>query len=112
MSYKVEGTNITLTRGDTLRVKIVPLMPGKKNVPYTPVPGDKIRFAMKQTFKDDEPVMIMADIPIDDCVLYIRPEQTKSIAYGRYVYDIQLTYADGDVDTFIKGSLTLTEEVD
>lgn len=112
MSYKVEGTKITLTRGDTLRVKMVPLMHGTSNVPYIPVPGDAIRFAMKKTYDEEEPLLVMSDIPISTCILHVAPEQTKNIDYGSYVYDVQLTYANGDIDTYIKGTLTLTEEVE
>lgn len=46
-------------------------------------------------------------------LLVLEPEDTKTLPFGKYVYDIQITYADGKVDTFItKGRLRLTEEVD
>lgn len=112
MSYKVDGTSITLTRGDTLRVKINPLMYGTTDEVYIPQEGDEIRFAMKKSYSDDEEVLILKDIPIDTCVLHLYPEQTKSLAYGKYVYDVQLTYADGAVDTFVKGTFSITEEVE
>lgn len=112
MSYKIDGTNITLTRGDTLRVKMIPLVYGTTDVAYVPEDGDEIRFACKKTFSDDEPVLIMNNIPNDTCMLHLRPEQTKTLSYGKYVYDVQLTYADGEVDTYIKGTLTLTEEAE
>ena len=34
-------------------------------------------------------------------VLHIKPEDTKAMAFGKYVYDVQLTTADGDVYTII-----------
>ena len=55
----------------------------------------------------------MKDIPSDTMLLVLEPEDTKTLPFGKYVYDIQITYADGKVDTFItKGRLRLTEEVD
>ena len=38
---------------------------------------------------------------------------TADLNFGKYVYDIQLTKANGKVDTFItKATLKLSEEVD
>ena len=40
-------------------------------------------------------------------------EDTKNLDFGTYVYDLQITFADGTVDTFIsKSILKLEEEVD
>lgn len=110
MSYGVSGTTITLTRGDTFMALIT--LTDSENNPYVPVEGDKIRFAMKQTYTDEEPIVIK-DIPIDTMKLILKPEDTKNIAFGKYVYDIQLTKATGEVDTFItKAKINITEEVD
>jgi len=43
--------------------------------------------------------------------LIIDPDDTKKLAFDTYKYDIELTKASGDVDTFINGRLKLTEEV-
>lgn len=54
----------------------------------------------------------MVDIPIDTMKLAIKPEDTKNLAFGKYVYDIELTKANGEVDTFItKAVFKITEEV-
>lgn len=106
--FSVNGTTITLTRGDTFKANIDISLGGDA---YTPEAGDEIRFAMKQSYSDDEPA-ILVNIPVDTMKLVINSEDTKNLEYGTYVYDIQLTYANGDVDTFIKGKLKLTEEVD
>ena len=46
-------------------------------------------------------------------LLQLTPDDTKSLEFGTYVYDIQITYSNGDVNTFLdKGTLKLTEEVD
>lgn len=44
--------------------------------------------------------------------LVLRPEDTKALKFGKYVYDIQITTKDGIVCTFIaKAQFKLTEEV-
>lgn len=117
MSSKISGTSITLTRGDTLKV-LINLF--KDEQPYTPVAGDRIRFALKHNvmnskqteYKDVEP-LILKQIPIDTRILELEPEDTKSLGFGTYVYDIQITFADGTVDTFITEALfKLTPEVE
>lgn len=109
--YTVKKTSITLTRGDTFKAQIS--MTDKDGNPYEPKEGDAVRFAMKKSYNDpDDKVLIVKNIPIDTLILTLDPEDTKELPFGQYVYDIQLTTAAGEIDTFItKASLTLTEEV-
>ena len=110
MSFRVRNNTIYLTRGDTFKAIISIAYPDGSV--YTPKEGDAIRFAMKGDISDTEP-LILREIPIDTMMLVINPEDTKLLDYGTYVYDIQLTKANGDVDTFITASkLKLTVEVD
>lgn len=110
MSYSTKGTSITLTRGDSFAADIGIFQPNGK--PYTPSTGDKVRFAMKKDAKDEK-VLILKDIPIETLRLVLDPEDTKNLDFGSYVYDIQLTKSNGEVDTFItKSNLILTEEVE
>ncbi len=109
MSYNVSGTTITLTRGDTFMAQIS--ITDSKGEPYVPVEGDSVRFAMKSTYADKEPLLVK-DIPIDTLKLILNPEDTKELSFGTYVYDIQLTKATGEVDTFITtAKIKITEEV-
>lgn len=109
MSYSVSKTTITLTRGDTFKATIT--IYDSDGVTYTPAEGDKVRFAMKKTYSEKEP-LIVKDIPIDSMMLILKPSDTKDLEFGKYVYDIELTTAEGVVDTFIqKAILILTEEV-
>lgn len=105
MSVKINGTNIFLTRGDTLKLKV--------NITnYTLAKGDYLRFAMKERYGDDVPVLLNREIPNDTMMLQLDPMDTKKLTMNKaYVYDIELTKANGDVDTFIKGSLTIENEV-
>ena len=111
MSYSVKKTTITLTRGDTFKA-IVSIM-DKDGNPYDIQPGDSVRFAMKKHYDDpDSEVLIKKVIPTDTLLLVLEPEDTKRLDFGSYVYDIQLTNVEGEVDTFItKATLLLTEEV-
>lgn len=108
MSRSISGTNITLTRGDSLFLQVVLIKNGEE---YIPAEGSKIRFAMKRKYTDDE-VILEKDIPIDTLVLEIDPEDTKPLPMGRtFVYDIELTDELGRVDTFIEGTFTIGNEV-
>lgn len=107
---KISGTKIILTRGDTFKAKVMPTKPDGE--PFRPAEGDSIRFALKKSYSDPE-VLIEKIVPIDTLLLHIEPADTKNLAFGTYVYDIQLTYANGDIDTFIdRAQFELTEEVD
>ena len=45
-------------------------------------------------------------------LLKIEPSDTKELDMGKtYVYDIQFTSAEGEVDTFVKGVVELENEV-
>lgn len=110
MSCKVIGTSISLTRGDTFKGTVNIMY--ADGTAYEPVEGDSVRFALKKTYNDNEP-LLEKDIPINTLLLHIAPEDTKNLSYGKYVYDIQLTRSNGDVDTFItKATFRVTEEVD
>ena len=111
MALKVNGTTIQVTRGDTVRLQIELI--DSEGHEYIPQEGDSIRFAMKEDYDDISPI-ILKEIPIDTLVLQLDPEDTKNLPQPSiYVYDIQITYADGSVDTFIdRAKFKLTEEVE
>ncbi len=113
MGYRIDKTTIYLTRGDTFEARVEAIRPdSEKAEPYIPMEGDSVRFALKCRYEDPMPLLIK-EIPIDTMILILAPEETKSLPFGKYVYDIQMTFANGKRDTFIpKGRLYLTEEVD
>lgn len=91
---------VKISNNNTIRTKV--LLTDLEGNEYVPEPGDRIRFAMKRAYSDEEVL-----------ILTLKPEDTKTLdAPAPYVYDIEMTYANGDVDTFIaKAKLMLTEEV-
>ena len=110
MSFKVKRNTIYLTRGDTFKAHLTITNPDGSV--YTPIEGDSIRFALKESV-DDKECLIFREIPIDTMLLIIFPSDTKELEFGTYVYDIQLTKANGDVDTFITASkFKITAEVE
>lgn len=107
---RVTGTNITMTRGDTFKANVVIM--DSTGARYVPQENDEIRFALKADYNNKAP-LIMKIIPNDTLLLRLESEDTKHLCIGKYVYDIQIIFANGDVDTFIdRATFTLTEEVD
>ena len=110
MTVKIKKNRITMTRGDTLRCNIE-IADSAGNI-YIPVDGDLIRFAAKKSYTDEAPC-IVKEIPYDTMLLQLDSEDTKSLEQpSTLVYDIQITMTDGTVDTFMNGTIQITEEVD
>lgn len=108
MSAHINGTSISLTRGDSL-VLGVNVYANKEK--YTPAEGDVIRFALKQNVNADN-CLILKEIDTTTMTLTLLPSDTKNLAFGTYTYDVELTTSDGYVDTFIgPASFTITQEV-
>lgn len=66
---------------------------------------------MKRNYSSSR-VLIHKKIPNDTLILYLEPKDTKKLAFGNYVYDIEITFANGDVDTFIRGEFGIEPEVE
>ncbi len=113
--YRFDGNTIYLTRGDTLRAS---LSIKQNEIDYIPVDGDSIRFAMKRAdlnssktdFLDKKP-LVEKNIPIETLQLKLDSSDTAALPFGVYAYDIQITMADGTVDTFITDKIYLQPEV-
>lgn len=106
---KINGTTIEMTRGDSVYIDLS--LTYSDGTEYVPTDGDSIRFAMKRDYTSIAPKLTI-NIPIDTLELHIRPEDTKNLNFGKYVYDIELTNAYGDVDTFIaEATIELCKEV-
>lgn len=118
MSYKItENGTVYLTRGDTFPVTVC--IKNKDGTTYEIQQGDKVRFALKRAlmtpgnkeFVDKTP-LIIKNISTDTLLLQLDPEDTEELAFGNYKYDVELTHANGAVDTFIENSdFIITPEV-
>lgn len=99
--FTVDGNVVHLVRGDTFKAKVdIKTAEGEE---YTPASRDSVRFALKKSSKDSKP-KILKGIPNDTLILQLEPSDTKPLAFGLYYYDIEITLADGTVDTFIPWS--------
>ena len=97
--FTINGNKITLTRNDSFYA-VVTLKNKATGETYTPQEGDVIKFGVKKNVFDAE-CLITKTIPNDTLLLYLDPDDTKTMQFGAYVYDIEITYANGDKDTFI-----------
>lgn len=105
--YSIQGTTIRLTRGDTL---VIQISLKRGNSDYTPANGDVIRFYLGEkrmnagrTAYLNEGAILTKEIDVNNMILRLDPEDTKELDFGTYVYDLEMTYSDGSVDTFIAG---------
>ena len=71
--YKIQGTTITLTRGDSFYCHLDLKRNGQA---YTPDDGDVIRFALKKDYFDTN-ALISQTIPNDTLILCLLPADTK-----------------------------------
>ena len=117
MSVVIKENNIKMTRGDTLRVVVT--MYQRDGTEYQPQQDDVIKFYLKRAlmthgnkqFVDQDPI-ITKTIQNSDLILELEPADTKNLDFGNYKYDVEITFGDGTVDTFISdASLILTPEV-
>lgn len=108
---EILGNAIKLTKGDTLKMTIELTKDGEA---YTPVQGDALRFALSKGFVGEFGYKLITtkEISTEDMTVTLTAEETDALPCRTYNYDIQLTHADGSVDTVILSTLTITEEVE
>ena len=102
--------NITLTRGDTLPISLT-LKQGDQT--YTPAEGDVIRIACSVNYVGDPcyALKFSETIPNDTLSVTIPAATTAELRNGTYHYDVEITHADGSVDTVLSADLIITGEV-
>lgn len=109
MSSNIKGTSIRLTRGDTFRCQVGIF--NEDGTPYELQPGDSVRFRCVKK-KGDREALIEKVLP-ETLLLTLAHSDTASLNFGTYFYDVQLTKADGDYDTFIaEAQFTVAPESD
>ena len=105
------GNVIKITRGDTLTLTVSMTKDGEA---YTPVEGDEIRFALSLGYKGQKGYrpILTREIPTDSLTFSMTADETQNLSEQKYNYDVQITYADGSVDTFISSTMVMLEEVE
>lgn len=99
MLYIESNNVIRLTRGDTARIT-VPIENDLDNSSYVMDEQDTLTFTIKRRVKDEEHLVQKNAIGSNN--FHIKPEDTDSLPFGKYVYDVQLTTSGGDVYTVIE----------
>lgn len=97
--YKVnENGSIEMIRGDSAEFDIQVMTEDIDGEPveYVLQEGDILTFTVKKSTKSEE-TLIQKTGPH----ILILPEDTQELSYKTYKYDVQLTMADGFVDTII-----------
>lgn len=106
--YKVnDDGSIEMIRGDSVELDVVIYQTDSSGdvIEYIPQEGDDITFTVKRSTKDSEVLIQKHGSHIS-----ILPEDTESLEYKKYKYDVQLTLADGTVDTIIPPSMFIVRD--
>ena len=106
----VSGNALSMVRGDTEAIKVSVTEDGSAR-PL--VEGDTVYFTVKRTLNTTEKSLQKTITSFTDgaAVINISASDTSSLAFGDYLYDIQINLADGTVKTVVQSTLTLLPEV-
>lgn len=109
MSYSISGKIVSLTRGDSFSTPVE--LVNDDGTPYEMQEGDALRF--KMTDVPGGTVLIVKQIPSSTLQLQLDPSDTSALPFGNYFFDIELTRANGLVDTVLpEGQFNITAEAD
>ena len=100
----VSGTSLKMTRGDTGAIRVIVSDAAGEIVPL--VDGDMIEMTVRESLISSEKTMYkkVTEFVNGEALITIHPEDTANLKFKTYVYDIQLTRANGQVQTIIKPS--------
>lgn len=100
----VNGTNIYITRGDSESLAISTVNALGLFAPL--VTGDTVYLTIKENINTAAKILQFTITTFTDgkAIVNILPASTKTLAYGIYVYDIQIKKADGTVRTIVRPS--------
>lgn len=109
---EIQGYNISMIRGDTETIKISCKDAQGVDIPFED--GDVLYFTVKSFVRTEEKEMQKVITEFSEGIAYINisPDDTKSMSFRSYVYDIQLNRANGTVKTIVpKSEFTIKGEV-
>ena len=101
---EIQGTNISMIRGDSETIKV-----SCKDAQGVDVPledGDTLYFTVKKSTNTEEKILqkIVTEFTDGVALITIFPKDTRELKIGSYYYDIQLNRANGQVKTIIPPS--------
>ncbi len=110
---KIQGTNISMIRGDSEAIKVSCRDESGADIPL--VEGDIVYFTIKRSTSTEEKILqkIVTEFTEGVALITILPKDTRELKTGvYYYYDIQLNRANGQVKTIIPPSkFTINAEV-
>ena len=103
---KLTGTNISMIRGDSESLTV------RCSEPF--LSGDTVYMTVREDA--ESPVEFQERVTVfgaeGEAVIGISHADTEGMAFGDYVYDVQVTRRDGSVKTLVpKSRFTLEEEI-
>lgn len=102
----ISGTNITLTRGNTAELLVLPK--NDDDTPYILASDDKVLFTVKNRVGKglvQKTLTASAQDPeTGEITIVLAPEDTIELAPQAYTYDVLLVTESGDAYTFIESS--------
>ena len=93
--FKISNKTIQITRGDT-GVFTLSINAGGQSYDYS---NDQVLFTVKRNVNTAE-ILFQKTVEYNQPVI-IEPECTKSLPYGTFTYDVQVTTQNGVVNTVI-----------
>ena len=101
----IRGKRITFNRGDDIYIQMT--VYDVDGQPYVLKEGDKLYFSAKTKATDKNYAIPPKEFEYD--VLHLAPEDTYDLAFGTYIYDVQLITAGGRTTTILKESEMIVE---
>lgn len=107
--FKIEGSTIKLTRGDSAKFEVF-IDNDETKQPYQITATDVLTFTVKESYYKDKPAI--QKVLRGSGLFSLVPSDTKDLRVGTYVYDVQLDNALGESYTVVEeASFRLTNEV-
>ena len=85
---------IQLTRGDASYIKVY-IQNKLAQTQYKIQPNDVLTMSIKRSVRDKDPSV--QKVVTGSSIFYIQPTDTNKLAFGKYLYDVQITTEAGDV---------------
>lgn len=108
----IQNKHIKMVRGDseTLTYENINAETGEQVALVT---GDTVYFTVKTNYQtaDKSLQKVVTTFTDGKASISILPTDTKIMPFGQYVYDVQVTFANGQVKTPVVGAFTLLNEV-
>ena len=58
-----------------------------------------VRKSRDENLNDENPILLQ--IPLEEGKFHIQSKDTASLDFGNYVYDVQVTFSDGRINTIV-----------